>query len=44
MNGPRYWLMTSLGKVDRESVDRKAVSTFDAGREIYELVDPDDQR
>lgn len=75
MNGPRYWLMSSIGKLGRESmarktfgglemnrqatvrldsmnpapynvntVDRKAVFTFDAGREIYELVDPDDQR
>jgi hypothetical protein len=25
-------------------VDRKAVFTFDAGREIYELVDPDGRR
>ena len=75
LNGPRYWLMSSIGKVDRESmvrklfgglemnrqatvalnsmtpgpynmnmVDRKAVFTFDAGREIYELVDADGQR
>ena len=75
LNGPRYWLMSSIGKVDRESmvrkmfgglemnrqatvrldsmnpapynvntVDRKAVFTFDAGREIYELVDQDHQR
>lgn len=72
LNGPRYWLMSSIGKVGRESlerkafgglemtrqatvelssmnpapygvntVDRKAVFVFDAGREIYELVDPD---
>ena len=26
------------------TVDRKAVFTFDAGREIYELVDPDGRR
>jgi len=75
LNGPRYWLMSSIGKVDRESmvrkmfgglemnrqaivrldsmnpapynvntVDRKAVFTFDAGREIYELVDADHRR
>lgn len=75
LNGPRYWLMSSIGKVDRESmvrkafgglemnrqatvrldsmkpspykvnrVDRKAVFTFDAGTEIYELVDPDGNR
>lgn len=72
LNGPRYWLMSSIGKKGRETlerksfggiemlrqatvklasmnpapyqlnrVDRKAVFTFDAGREIYELVDPD---
>jgi hypothetical protein len=75
LNGPRYWLMSSIGKVGRESlerkafgglemlrqatvqlssmnpapyninrVDRKAVFTFDEGREIYELVDPDGSR
>ena len=75
LNGPRYWLMSSIGKVGRESlehktfgrlemirqatvelssmnpapylvntVDRKAVFTFDAGREIYELIDPDNRR
>lgn len=75
LNGPRYWLMSSIGKVEPESVvrkmfgglemnrqatvrldsmnpgpynvntvDRKAVFTFDAGREIYELVDADGQR
>ncbi|MDX1886677.1 hypothetical protein [Mycolicibacterium sp. 120270] len=75
LNGPRYWLMSGIGKVDRESmvrktfgglemnrqatvrldsmspapysvntVDRKAVFTFDAGREIYELIDPDGRR
>jgi hypothetical protein len=72
LNGPRYWLMSSIGKVGRDTlerknfggmdmlrqatvqltsmnpspynvnrVDRKAVFTFDAGREIYELIDPD---
>ena len=72
LNGPRYWLMSSIGKRGREAlerktfggiemirqatvqmasmnpapyhvnrVDRKAVFTFDAGREVYELVDPD---
>ncbi|MGE2688817.1 hypothetical protein [Mycolicibacterium pulveris] len=72
LNGPRYWLMSSIGKRGRETlehktfggiemirqatvqlssmnpapynvnrVDRKAVFTFDAGRQIYELVDPD---
>jgi hypothetical protein len=75
LNGPRYWLMSSIGKRDRETmvrktfgrlemnrqatvalssmkpapysvnkVDRKAVFTFDAGREVYELVDPDGRR
>jgi hypothetical protein len=75
LNGPRYWLMSSIGKVGRDTlerktfgglemirqatvqlnsmnpapykvntVDRKAVFTFDAGREIYELVDPDGGR
>jgi hypothetical protein len=75
LNGPRYWLMGSIGKLHREAlehstfggldmirqatvqlasmspapynvnqVDRKAVFTFDAGREIYELVDPDGRR
>ena len=75
MNGPRYWLMSSIGKADRESmqrktfgglemnrqatvalssmnpapynvnkVDRKAVFTFDAGREMYELIDPEGRR
>jgi hypothetical protein len=72
LNGPRYWLMSSIGKVGRESlehktfgglemirqatvllssmnpapystntVDRKSVFTFDAGREVYELTDPE---
>lgn len=75
LNGPRYWLMSRIGKRGRETlernsfggiemlrqatvklasmnpapyqlnrVDRKAVFTFDAGREIYELVDPDGRR
>ncbi len=75
LNGPRYWLMSSIGKANRESmvrmtfgglemnrqatvrldsmnpapysvntVDRSAVFTFDAGREIYELVDPGGRR
>lgn len=75
LNGPRYWLMSTIGKRGRETlgsksfggiemlrqatvklasmnpapyqlnrVDRKAVFTFDAGREIYELVDPDGRR
>ncbi|MGE2720763.1 hypothetical protein [Mycolicibacterium celeriflavum] len=75
LNGPRYWLMSSIGKRGRETlerksfggiemlrqatvklasmnpapyqlnrVDRKAVFTFDAGREIYELADPDGRR
>jgi hypothetical protein len=75
LNGPRYWLMSSIGKVGRESleqktfgglemlrqatvqlssmnprpyqmnsVDRSAVFIFDAGREIYELVDPNGRR
>ena len=72
LNGPRYWLMSGIGKRDREDlehktfgglemirqatvklasmnpapyqlnrVNRKALFTFDAGREIYELIDPD---
>ena len=75
LNGPRYWLMSSIGKVGRDTlerktfgglemirqatvqlnsmnpapyhvnkVDRKALFTFGAGREIYELVDPDGGR
>ena len=75
LNGPRYWLMSSIGKQGRDPqehksfgglammrqatvrlssmnpapyhvnrVDRKAVFVFDAGREIYELIDPQDQR
>lgn len=70
LNGPRHWLMSSIGKRDRETmmrmtfgrfemnrqatvalssinpapytvnkVDHKTVFTFDAGREVYELVD-----
>jgi hypothetical protein len=72
LNGPRYWLMSGLGKRDRDGlehkvfggiemirqatvklssmnpspyqvnrVNREALFTFDAGREIYELIDPD---
>lgn len=75
LNGPRYWLMSGIGKRDREHlehksfgglemlcqatvklssmnpapyqpnrVNRKALFTFDAGREIYELIDPDGRR
>lgn len=75
LNGPRYWLMSGIGKRDRDDlehksfgglemlrqatvklssmnpapyqpnrVNRKALFTFDAGREIYELVDPEDRR
>ena len=75
LNGPRYWLMSSIGKQGRETqehksfgglemirqatvklasmnpapynvnrVDRRAVFVFDAGREIYELIDPDGKR
>lgn len=75
LNGPRYWLMSSIGKRGRDDlprktfggiemlrqasvklasmnpapyqvnrVNRQAVFTFDAGREIYELIDPDDRR
>lgn len=75
LNGPRYWLMSGIGKADRQAmqletfgglqmyrqatvqlasmnpvaytenrVDRKAVFTFDAGRRVYELVDPDGRR
>jgi hypothetical protein len=75
LNGPRYWLMSSIGKQGRETqehksfgglemirqatvklasmnpapynvnrVDRKAIFVFDAGREIYELIDPDGKR
>ena len=74
LNGPRYWLMSGIGKRDRDDlehksfgglemlrqatvklssmnpapyqpnrVNRKALFTFDAGREIYELIDPDDR-
>jgi hypothetical protein len=74
LNGPRYWLMSGIGKRDRDDlehksfgglemirqatvklasmnpapyqpnrVDRKALFTFDAGREIYVLIDPDGQ-
>ena len=75
LNGPRYWLMSSIGKQSREAqerktfggiemirqatvklasmnpapyhvnrVDRKAIFVFDAGREVYELIDPDGGR
>jgi hypothetical protein len=75
LNGPRHWLMSRIGKQNREDqehksfggiemirqatvqlasmnpqpyhvnrVDRKAVFVFDAGREIYELVDPAGRR
>ena len=75
LNGPRYWLMSRIGKkaagpqptrsfggIDMieqatvslssnnpqpysvNKVDRKAVFTFDAGRPVFELVDPDGQR
>ena len=75
LNGPRYWLMSSIGKQGRDAqehkcfgglemmrqatvklasmnpapynvnrVDRKAIFVFDAGHEIYELIDPDDRR
>lgn len=75
LNGPRYWLMSGIGKADGESmqrttfgglemnrqatvqlasmnpaaytentVDRKAIFTFDAGRPVYQLVDPGGRR
>lgn len=75
LNGPRYWLMSRIGKRPGEpqptavfggiemikqatvqmssnnpapysvnQVDRKAVFTFDAGRPVFELVDPDGRR
>jgi uncharacterized protein YbjT (DUF2867 family) len=75
LNGPRYWLMSSIEKAVTDApvtktfggiemtrqatvqlssmnptpytvneVDRKAVFTFDAGRPVFELVDPDGQR
>lgn len=75
LNGPRYWLMSRIGKntagvaprrnfggIDMieqacvqlsstnpapysvNKVDRRAVFTFDAGRPVFELVDPDGQR
>lgn len=74
LNGPRYWLMDSIGKSGRDAlerkafgniemlrqatvvlasmnpspysvnrVNRKAVFIFDAGREVYELIDPEGQ-
>jgi hypothetical protein len=75
LNGPRYWLMSRIGKkatapqprksfggIDMieqatvqlasnnpapysvNKVDRRAVFTFDAGRPVFELVDPDGKR
>jgi hypothetical protein len=75
LNGPRYWLMSSIDKVAPEHqeiktfggidmirqatvklssmnpapytvnrVDRKTVFNFDAGRPVFELVDPDGRR
>lgn len=75
LNGPRYWLMSRIGKQGGEvqerktfgelemirqatvklasmnpapytvnRVNRKAIFVFDAGREIYELIDPDGKR
>jgi hypothetical protein len=75
LNGPRYWLMSRIGKRSTEPqehksfggiemirqatvkltsmnpapynvnrVDRKAIFVFDAGREIYELIDPEGNR
>lgn len=72
LNGPRYWLMSSIEKVAQDTpvtttfggidmirqatvqlsslkpgpytvntVARHAVFTFDAGREVYELIGPD---
>ena len=75
LNGPRYWLMSRIGKKAGEPqptrsfggiemieqatvqmasnnpapysqnlVDRRAVFTFEAGRPVFELVDPDGRR
>ena len=75
LNGPRYWLMSSIDKArgaeqEKKSfggiemlrqatvllssmspapytvnrVNRKALFTFDAGRPVFELVDPDGRR
>ena len=75
LNGPRYWLMSSIEKVAPDQletksfggiemirqatvklsamnpapyslnvVDRRAVFNFDAGRPVFELVDPEGQR
>jgi hypothetical protein len=75
LNGPRYWLMSSIEKTDTSEmgrktfgglemlrqatvalssmnpapytanqVDRRTVFVFDAGREVYELIDPDERR
>jgi uncharacterized protein with von Willebrand factor type A (vWA) domain len=34
----------SFGEIETIRVDRRAVFIFDAGREIYELIDPDGRR
>ena len=75
LNGPRYWLMNSIGKIGRDTlerkdfggiemirqatvvlasmnpspyavnrVNRKALFIFDAGCEVYELMDREGQR
>jgi hypothetical protein len=75
LNGPRYWLMSSIDKVARGApvkktfggiemlrqatvqlssmnpapytvnrVSRNTVFTFDAGRPVFELIDPDGRR
>jgi hypothetical protein len=75
LNGPRYWLMSSIEKTGADhlehktfgglemirqatvslssmnpapysvnEVDRNAVFNFDAGRQIYELIDPGGRR
>ena len=75
LNGPRYWLMSRIGKnaagpqatrsfggIDMieqatvqlsssnpqpysvNKVDRRAIFVFDAGRPVFELVDPEGQR
>jgi hypothetical protein len=74
LNGPRYWLMSSIDKVAGEQeiatfggidmirqatvqlssmspapytvnmVDRRTVFHFDAGRPVFELIDPDGRR
>ena len=40
LNGPRYWLMSSIGKTGRESLEHK---TFGRAREVYELIDREDR-